>query len=191
MTAEVAIGVRDHSGWAVLVALAGPPSEPVVVARRRMQLCPDDEPRQVYHAAEKLPVAEAAPLIARVEQAASALAAAELKAAVAGVGGHDVVAAALPIATQSIPDDLAAVLKSHMLLHAGEGALYREALLDGAEACGLRVVGVDPRTVVADLADRLGGDVPARLTALGKPLGPPWTKDHKEAAAAAWLALLG
>jgi hypothetical protein len=28
-----------------------------------------------------------------------------------------------------------------------------------------------------------------RLAAFGKPLGPPWTRDHKLASLAAWLVL--
>ena len=31
----------------------------------------------------------------------------------------------------------------------------------------------------------------AQLTGLGRALGPPWQRDQKEAAAAAWLALAG
>jgi hypothetical protein len=33
--------------------------------------------------------------------------------------------------------------------------------------------------------------ITARLAALGKPLGPPWTQDEKLASLAAWLVLRG
>ena len=185
-----AIGLRDHTGWAALVALSGNADDPVVLDRRRLVLCPPDEPRQPYHAAQGMSVDEAAALVERIAATASRLAT-EAFAAIAG--DHDVVAAGIPVSTMTPPDDLAAVLGSHTLLHAAEGVLYREALLDGAEACGLPVVGVEVKRLYGDLAARLGrteDDVRGALGALGAGLGPPWRAEQKEAAAAAWMALL-
>ena len=60
---RVAFGLRAHSGWAVLVALCGPSSSPVVVDRRRLVLCDGSFPRQPYHAAESLSAAKAQTLV--------------------------------------------------------------------------------------------------------------------------------
>lgn len=60
---ELAWGCKPHSGWAIAVLVGGTAVTPVVLDRRRVQLCPDDLPRQVYHAAEAmgLPVIPAPP----------------------------------------------------------------------------------------------------------------------------------
>ena len=80
---------------------------------------------------------------------------------------------------RNVPDDLQRILVAHALLHAAEGALYEEALLDAATRAGLGALLVEERTI----------EIPAALDRLGKQLGPPWQKDHKLAASAA-LAVL-
>jgi hypothetical protein len=57
----------------------------------------------------------------------------------------------------------------------------------------LPVTGFRERDVVATASTRLAiapDRLRARVTALGKPLGPPWTTDHKLASLAAWLVLV-
>jgi hypothetical protein len=68
-----ALGLRSHSGWAALVAVAGPPADPTVVLRRRLELS-RKTPRQPFHAAEGRPFAEAAALVRRSTDEASKLA---------------------------------------------------------------------------------------------------------------------
>ena len=86
----------------------------------------------------------------------------------------------------------ARALSAHAMLHAAEGELYRDALADAADALGLPVTLVPPRDTPR-LGRRVLGcdeeDLRARLTELGRPFGPPWTRDHKDAVVAA-LALL-
>jgi len=70
--------------------------------------------------------------------------------------------------------------------------MYREALRVGCERAGLAVVGFREREVQATAATRLKltpAALQARIAALGKPLGPPWSQDEKLAALAAWLVL--
>ena len=52
---------------------AGDARQPVVVDRRRVTLCPEALPRQVYHAAQDLPPAKAALLVREVHEAVDAL----------------------------------------------------------------------------------------------------------------------
>ena len=39
---ELAWGCKPHSGWAIAVLVGGSATEPLVLDRRRVQLCPDD-----------------------------------------------------------------------------------------------------------------------------------------------------
>src|SRR5205807_2629305 len=54
--ADATCGLRVHSGWAALVAVAGPLAAPAVLARRRIELVDEASPggRQPFHAARNL-----------------------------------------------------------------------------------------------------------------------------------------
>ena len=71
---------------------------------------------------------------------------------------------------------LARTLGSHPLLHAGEGALSREAIAEAATGLDLPVT----RFVKRELWDG-AAELRASIGALGKALGPPWTADQKDA----------
>ena len=186
--ADVGIGFRDHSGWAVVVTVNG---RPAVLDRRRVRLCGPELPRQVYHAAVGLDLDLARELVAEVERSAVAAAGYELAGLVAELTahGHRVRGVAVAVGTTRVPQELATILGSHPLLHAAEGELYREALADAAEAAGLPVVRFVGRNVLVDAAAALERPIADTLAELGRGLGPPWAKDQKEAAAAALLAL--
>jgi len=65
---KVAFGLRAHTGWAVLVAVAGPLRAPRVHYRARLELCDGSFPRFVYHQAQAKPITEARALIGRPER---------------------------------------------------------------------------------------------------------------------------
>jgi hypothetical protein len=182
---EVALGFRPHSGWAVGVVVA---LGPVVVSRHRLDLPGATQP---YHDAVGLPLAEAEALVTEATAAAYERA---TKAIAELAAGHDVVGAGIVAGASTIREDvpLARALTAHAMLHAAEGELYRDALADGADALGLPVTLVPPRDTPM-LGRRVLGcdeeDLRARLTELGRPFGPPWTRDHKDAVVAA-LAVL-
>ena len=182
-----AAGLKDHSGWAVLVVLDGPADDPVLVERRRLTLCPDDLPRQAFHAAAACDSpAAAAALVARVEHAVAAACREALASLPAGI---PVAVAAGP---PRLPAELDEILAAHPFLHAAEGDLYRRHLVDAAAERGASVVRYRPKTVLADAADALETEperLAARLRELGRGAGPPWQQDHRTAAAAALLAL--
>lgn len=191
---NVGLGVSDHSGWAVMVAVGGDRNEVAVIDRRRLELCDPALPRQAYHAAEHLALDEASTVVASVERSARTAAAEALGALVDELtrAGHDVSALAVAEGTAPVPDDLARILASHALLHAAEGQLFRDALVDGAAHASVDVVRFAKRTLAAEAADALGRDADqlvAEIAALGRPIGPPWRQDHKTAALAGWLAL--
>jgi hypothetical protein len=87
---------------------------------------------------------------------------------------------------------LESTLASHALVHAAEGRLYQRALLEGAEARGLASVAVPERSIWDEGEAALGvagSELRHRLDQLRRGLGPPWARDQKLAALAAWIAL--
>src|SRR5262249_59428941 len=77
---------------------------------------------------------------------------------------------------------LPAILKSHALIHTADGEHFRAALTHAAGGCGLPVLAVKEKDVLAHAAKALGIP-PARLERLvaemGKPPGPPSPQDEK------------
>jgi hypothetical protein len=189
---ELAWGCKPHSGWAIAVLVGGSANDPVVLDRRRVQLCPDHLPRQAYHAAQGLPAGRAAALLAEVHAAVAATTATVVAELAEGARAHgDLVGLAVVGRPRELPA-LEVVLANHALLHAAEGELYRGALDDAAVAQAVAVHVAPSKHTVEEAAVALGttrAALHARLTALRAELGAPWQADHKDATAAALLAL--
>jgi hypothetical protein len=67
--------------------------------------------------------------------------------------------------------------------------MYRDVLVEAAQALGWAVSEYETRTVFGEAAEALGlDDISPRLDQIGQALGPPWQKDHRLAAAAAMAA---
>lgn len=190
---RVAIGLRPHSGWAAAVTVGGGPR---VLDRRRLLLTDRPLPAQPFHQAAGLEPAAAAALVeeaARTAAAAARTSTARLLDELAA-GGHQVAAVGVVAGSGSIREDLplGALLAAHARLHAAEGELYRDVLLDAAAGRDLPVTLLAPREAEAAGRRLLGRDAAglrALLIEVGRPLGPPWTRDHKDATVAALLAL--
>ncbi|MEU8251686.1 hypothetical protein [Nonomuraea sp. NPDC048916] len=195
--ARAVLGVRDHCGWAVLVGLGGEVAAPRVLLRERITLLDDPAlPDQPYHAAAGLALGEAASLIARVEGSARAAARDALARAAGELTdrGHEPVGVALDLGAvgagrMALPEDLGAVLGKHHFLHGAEGELYHEALVDGARSLGLAVGRYDFKVLGDTAAPVLGPGAADLVGSLRAQVGPPWTRDHKDAALAALLLL--
>jgi len=191
-----AIGLRVHSGWAALVALAGSLKAPEVVARRRIEIADPgiEGSKQPYHEAEEMKVEKAARYLARCEGASRERARAELEDVgekLAGRGHRPGACGILLSAGRPLPP-LASILASHALIHTADGEHFRDALAAAARDCGLAVVRVRERDVTAAVAKRLrlaSEELVARVDGMRKMLGPPWTQDQKLATLAAWQAL--
>lgn len=189
---ELALGFMPHTGWAVAVLVTGSAIAPDVLGRWRVALCPDDLPRQVFHAAQGLARSEAMLLVAEVDaavQTTTASALADLLAEASTRG--DLVAVGL-VGQPRVMPDLDSALSNHSMLHAAEGELYRGALDDAAEAQGLAAVPVATKQSIQEAAAALGTPpdaLAARLAELRSTLGAPWRADHKAATAAALVAL--
>ncbi|HSD26466.1 MAG TPA: hypothetical protein VLL75_04135, partial [Vicinamibacteria bacterium] len=143
---EAALGFRAHSGWAALVAVAGPPAEPAAVLRRRVELS-GLTPRQPFHAAEGHPFAEAEDLVCRATDEAAGLAERAVRDALGELRakGHALVAAGLLAAAGRPLPGLREILASHALIHAAEGELFRDVLRRASRRCGLALVEVRER----------------------------------------------
>ncbi len=190
---EAALGFRAHSGWAALVAVAGPPAEPTAVLRRRVELS-RATPRQPFHAAEGLAFGEAEDLVRRATDEAVALAESAVRDAVSELraAGRVPVASGLLLAAGRPLPGLRQILASHALIHAAEGELVRDGLRRASRGCGLALVEAGERELeerASRSLRRSPAEIRARLAGWGKALGSPWTQDEKRAALVAWLAL--
>lgn len=190
----VALGVRSHSGWAALVAVAGPIAEPAIIGRQRIELTGEGQPNQPFHAAEDLNLKEADALIRLCNRASRALALSSFRATIGPLrrAGHEVVGCGLLLASGRALPALAQVLASHSLIHAAEGEMYREALRVASRGCNLPLTEVKERELWERCEAVLRLPLPTlkrRLDDWGRSLGPPWRQDEKYAALAGWLAL--
>ena len=189
---DIGAGFAVHTGWAAAVLVAGDAHQPVVVDRRRVTLCPDALPRQVYHAAQDLAPAKAALLVREVHAAVDELTDSVLGELVEIASAHGPLVA---VGVTGFPRDvpvLDKVLASHALVHMAEGELYRGAICDAAYARGLTVVPIHPKDGISEVAHALGAapePFAKRLSDLRAELGAPWQADHRLATAAGLAAL--
>lgn len=177
---RLGLGISVHTGWAEAVAAGTRKGDIHVVLRTRLQLIDPNLPRQAYHAAKGMPAAKAQALVDEVAADAHRQARRALEAVPAEIDG-EVRGLGLIGEAKSIPTDVAKVLASHALMHAAEGEMYRQALVDAANALDLRVQRIPTHALDTEMDDA--------LSRLGRALGPPWRKDHKQATLAALAAL--
>lgn len=190
---RVAIGLKARTGRAALVTVGGDMNEPQFIERAQLQLLPDGA-FAPYHAAEGLDREEARESVKRSIAAAHRLAADGIRDAARRCteAGHKLCGCAVLVGA-GMPDwSTEEILAVHVRMHQAEGELFRDVLVAGARACDLRLTTLPDKSAF-DAAAKLLGVTRARLDAgiarLGKSAGPPWSKDQKEAAAAALAAL--
>src|SRR6185369_11584939 len=151
MPASAALGFRAHSGWTAAVAVGGSPARPVVLDRRRIETCDAaiHGSRQPFHAAEPLGFEKAEALIRQCRESSTALATRAVTAMVAQLtqNGHAVVGAGILFASGRPLPPLAAILRSHALIHTAEGEFFREVLVHATEHCSLPVTKIKEREI--------------------------------------------
>jgi hypothetical protein len=182
---RAAIGLRAHSGWAALVAVAGTIDVPRILERRRIVIA-DPEivgSKQPYHADTELPFPQAEALVKQAIDSSRALALETLSATVQALRsrGHEVVGCGVLLGSGKALPPLAKVLASHALIHTAEGEMFRDVLLWAGKEYRLPVTGV--------LEKSLNPASLQRVASLGKLIGPPWTQDQKYAAVVAFMTL--
>src|SRR5712692_1541885 len=193
---RAAIGVRMHSGWGALVAVANSGCTVEVLERRRVAVTTPGTPgvSQPYHFAKKLELAEAEKFLGNSFAASKRLALAAVRDVVGELRDRQyrVVGSAVLLASGRALPPLAKILASHALIHAAEGEFFREVFSKACADLELSVTGVRER----DLDERVKtalGKAAARLrqqiSAMGRSIGHPWTTDQKTAALAALVVL--
>jgi hypothetical protein len=196
MNEAAAIGFRPHSGWACLIAVAGPVAAPHLIERRRIELA-DRATRgsvQPYHFAEEMDLKKAERWIEQCLNTSERLAREAIAATVDKLRqqGYGVKSCGLVRSSARPLPELAHVLASHALIHTAEGEMFRDALTRASTHHGLSVLGVKERELFDRCTTDLGmaqEETESRLAELGRMLGPPWRQDEKFATLVAWLAL--
>ncbi len=193
---RAAVGFRTHSGWAAFVALSLDGKQPRILSRGRPELVESFtyKFRQPYHTAEPMSLDKARAFISGAEKEALRLAQGEIRSLQAALKkqGYKLTRFALIRASGKPLPELPKILASHALIHTADGELFREALRHACGSYGLAEFAIKENDLV-DTAGRLLGleteELMLKVTALGKAIGPPWSRDEKFAALAAWLAL--
>ena len=161
-----AIGICPHTGWAACVVVGGSPKRPEIVANGIVDILGDAERFCFHMAAEmKLPAAERWIAATRKKALANA------KRALAPLLAQGVGACAI-VAKDDAMENLEHVLAAHPRIHTAEGRFYRDVL---REACAVPVSIVAPKSLDA--------------SKVGKLAGPPWGRDQRLAALAAWSVM--
>ena len=192
----VALGFSSHSGWAIVVAVTGSPFAPVILERRRMEICDLTIPgsKQPFHAAESLPFNKAQALINRCQNSSTHLAKQAVTALVANIlqkGFHITCAGIVSASGRQLPD-LASILKSHALIHTAEGEFFRQVLADACQHCRLPVMRIRQREIWDTAAKAFGipqATLQRQISDLRRSIGTPWSTDEKFASMAAWIAM--
>jgi hypothetical protein len=178
------LGIADHLGWAVAVTVSGPHD---VVDRRRIELVePGISPAPIHYESRRLDAAATAALVATVRASVVRATSAAL----------DELATALPAPLRSIslrtwpldfPDDITVQRRAPYEARA-DAIMYRQELSEAAHARGWEVNVYDAKTVVGQVVGMLAERADEVLQGPRTAIGPPWTKDHRVALAAAIVA---
>ena len=192
--AEAAFGFKAHSGWAALIVLGTSGGDLEVLERSRVELVEEEWAKQPYHAAEELQPAEARKVVKRGIDAAKRIAFREMRSALKRTreSGFEVrdcgVLVGNPMPDWSVDE----ILAVHFRMHKAEGVLFRDVLAKAADECDLKLLAIPEKSLLehAESALRTSASSLSQLVAaLGKAVGPPWSKDQKEATLAAMIAL--
>ncbi len=190
---KVVFGLKAHSGWAALVVIGRREGDFVVVDRRRVELVEEEWAKQPYHAAEGLEAKKARDLVKRSIEAARRIAKRELRAAVKRERdrGNEVAGCAVLVGNPMPDWSVEQILAVHFRMHQAEGVLFRDVLVEAANACELKLITLPEKTLVPEAEKLLrtpASELVKIVGALGKSAGAPWSKDQKDATIAALVA---
>jgi hypothetical protein len=200
---RAAIGVRVHSGWAALVAVANNAGTVEVIERRRVAVTAPGIPgaKQPYHFAKhllgkQLELAEAEKFLGTCFTASKRLAVAALRDVIDELRSREyrVAGAAMLLASGRALPPLPKILASHALIHSAEGEFFRNVFSKACEDLELSVSGFRERELeecVRSTFGKAATRIGQQVSTLGRSIGPPWTKDQKTAALAALMVLAG
>jgi hypothetical protein len=181
---DVRVAIADHLGWAVAVTAS---ADHEVVDRRRIELIePGVSPAPIHYESRRLDIAATAALVATARASVARATSAAL----------DELETALPAPVLSIslrawpldfPDDIAVQRRAPYEARA-DAIMYRQELSELAHARGWDVHLYDAKAVMDQAASVLADRADEVLLGPRATIGPPWTKDHRTALAAAIMA---
>ncbi len=178
------VGIADHFGWAVAVTAS---ADHAVVDRRRIELIePGLSPAPIHYDGQHLDVAGMTALVAKVRASAARATSAALDEIAAAVS-EPIVSISLRAWPLDFPDDIAVHLRPPYESRA-DAIMYREVLSEVAHTRGWAVHLYLAKDVLGQAASLLSDRADEILERPRATLGPPWTKDHRTALAAAILA---
>jgi hypothetical protein len=191
-----AIGVRMHSGWGALVAVASSDAAVQVLERRRVAVVAPETAgvKQPYHFAENFELPKAEKFLEKCFADSKRLALAAVRDLVDELRGRQyrVVGSAILLASGRPLPPLARILSSHAMIHAAEGEFFREVFSKACEDVDVSVTGFRERDLDDCVRKTFGKAAPGisrQISTMGRSVGPPWTADQKTAALAALLVL--
>jgi hypothetical protein len=208
---QAGLGVAMHSGWGVLVAVAGEAAALEVVERRRIVVMDTRVPgaKQPYHHAASLLEKESAksppqhldPPLAVAESYLANCAAASERLAEAAIGevvreiearGYRVAGCVVLMGAGRPLPALEKILAAHPLIHTAEGEFFRHAVRQACERLEIPVTAIRERDLeerAKAVFGRAASQVQRRIESMRRVIGPPWTKDHKGAALGAGMVV--
>jgi hypothetical protein len=191
-----AVGIRVHSGWGALVAVAGTAANLEVIERRRIEII---DPHvvgafQPYHFAKTLEIGPAKQHIARSAAASQQLALAAIGEVVGQLrdSGYNVIGASILLSSGRPLPPFEKILAAHPMIHAAEGEFFRQAFREACTSLKIPVSGIRERELASQAQATFGksaATLQQKIAGMGRSLGPPWTSDQKNAALAAAIML--
>jgi hypothetical protein len=162
MVLHRALGITVHTGWGACVVVGGSLEHPEIIVNTVIEVLGNDE-RFCYHSAAEMQPEAARNWLEHMREKALIAA----RGGLAPLAAH--VSACAIVAKEGESADLARVLGSHPLIHTAEGCFYREVF---RAACPVPVRIIPPSAL--------------DVSRVGKLAAPPWGRDQKLAALAAW-----
>jgi len=178
------VGIADHLGWAVAVTAS---ADHMVVDRRRMELVEAGLPAApIHYEGKRLDVEATVALVAKVRASVVRTTSAALDDLAAALAAP-IVSISLRAWPLDFPDDIA-VQRRPPYESRVDAIMYRQVLSELARARDWDVQLYVARDVVGQAVSTLGERADEVLQGPRSTLGPPWTKDHRTALAAAIVA---
>lgn len=188
---RAAAGFTVKSGWACAVLIGGTAASPRLIDSRRVEISDPGIPdaKQPYHAGFGT-ARDAGDELKRLVSSVRSYGRKSVSAVIREYQKRtSVVAAGVVVGSLIDPKTIG---NDHIRIHAMEGQLFREVLIDGAERNGVTVAVWRERDLYATAAKRLKTAetvLKKTLIALGENADGGWRAEQKAAALAAWMVL--
>lgn len=190
-TARAAVGFTVKSGWAAVVLLEGSAAAPRVAACRRVEISDPAIPdaKQPYHAGFGT-ARDAGDELKRLVASVKSYGRISIGRALKDFqDAHPLRGAGVVVGSLIDPKTIG---NDHIRIHAMEGQLFREVVIEAAEKQGLKCAVCRERDLYADAAKTLkktDAAIRQTLAEIGRGVDGGWRAEQKAAALSAWMLL--